>query len=256
MSLHVESYGSGDPLVLLHGWGMHGGVWEPVLPGLASHFRVHCVDLPGYGASPPLAQPTLDGLVQVLSERFTGSLHLCGWSLGGQIALRWAGQSPAQIGKLALIASTPRFVKCEGWSCAVSDTVLQEFADALLQDGMEVLRRFVALQVRGSTRERELLAAMRECLFGRGVPQAQTLLAGLGILRDTDLRSMLAQIGQPALVIAGERDLLTPPAASAWMAHSLPRAIFAEIRGAAHAPFLSHPDMVVRQLVDFLESME
>ena len=50
-AMHVESHGSGAPLVLIHGWGMHGGVWDNVVPQLAQHFSVHCVDLPGHGYS-------------------------------------------------------------------------------------------------------------------------------------------------------------------------------------------------------------
>jgi len=41
MSLHVESVGSGEPLLLIHGWGMHGGVWADVAQKLAADFRVH-----------------------------------------------------------------------------------------------------------------------------------------------------------------------------------------------------------------------
>jgi pimeloyl-[acyl-carrier protein] methyl ester esterase len=47
MSLHVETVGSGDDVVLIHGWGMHGGVWSDVRDALAAHYRVHVVDLPG-----------------------------------------------------------------------------------------------------------------------------------------------------------------------------------------------------------------
>ena len=51
MGLHVASKGSGPDLVLLHGWGMNGGVWDETACALAPYFRVHCVDLPGHGAS-------------------------------------------------------------------------------------------------------------------------------------------------------------------------------------------------------------
>jgi pimeloyl-ACP methyl ester carboxylesterase len=43
--LHVDVIGSGEPLVLLHGWGMHGGVWGDAAQKLAADFQVHC--LPG-----------------------------------------------------------------------------------------------------------------------------------------------------------------------------------------------------------------
>ncbi|MBU1777958.1 MAG: alpha/beta fold hydrolase, partial [Gammaproteobacteria bacterium] len=51
MSLHVESIGSGEPLLLIHGWGMHGGVWTDVAQKLSEDFQVLSVDLPGYGYS-------------------------------------------------------------------------------------------------------------------------------------------------------------------------------------------------------------
>ena len=51
MSLQVERRGDGPDLVLLHGWGMHGGVWDELVPRLAARFRVHVPDLPGHGRS-------------------------------------------------------------------------------------------------------------------------------------------------------------------------------------------------------------
>ena len=53
--VHVESLGAGPPLVLLHGWAMHSGLWGSVPQQLAQRFRVHAVDLPGHGASEPPA---------------------------------------------------------------------------------------------------------------------------------------------------------------------------------------------------------
>jgi pimeloyl-[acyl-carrier protein] methyl ester esterase len=114
------------------------------------------------------------------------------------------------------------------------------------------LRRFIALQLRGSEDERELLAQLRERLFSRGEPDLGALRAGLDILRDADLRAELPAIGQPTLVIAGERDKLTPPEASSWLVQAMPAACLATIAGAAHAPFLSHPDQFVAQLKSFL----
>jgi pimeloyl-ACP methyl ester carboxylesterase len=51
MSLHVEMRGTGAPLLLIHGWGMHGGMWSAVAENLAQDFRVMAVDLPGHGFS-------------------------------------------------------------------------------------------------------------------------------------------------------------------------------------------------------------
>ena len=102
--------------------------------------------------------------------------------------------------------------------------VLEQFAADLEQNHAATLRRFIALQLRGSENERELLARLRERLFNRGEPDMDALRAGLDILRDADLREEVPDIRQPTLVIAGERDKLTPPEASAWLAQTLPRA--------------------------------
>lgn len=264
MNLHVETQGSGAPLLLIHGWGMHGGMWGGVAERLAEHFRVLAVDLPGHGFSvgrdssrhsgdvgmnPDLL---IDSLVDQLSAQFGEPLAVCGWSLGGQIALRWALRYPQQIDRLALVASTPCFVRRPGWECGMAAETLAEFAAALQQDYALTLRRFLALQVRGSERERELLAALRSALMSRGEPDLGALQAGLDILRDCDLRSVLPGIHQPALVVGGERDTLTPPQAAHYLAAQLPNARLALIEGAAHAPFLSHPDEFVEHLMSFL----
>ncbi|MEO6118672.1 MAG: alpha/beta fold hydrolase, partial [Methylotenera sp.] len=48
-NLHIESTGTGPNLVLLHGWGMHGAVWQPLVKKLSKIFTLHLVDLPGMG---------------------------------------------------------------------------------------------------------------------------------------------------------------------------------------------------------------
>lgn len=264
MSLHVDSYGSGAPLLLIHGWGMHGGMWGGVAERLAEHFRVLAVDLPGHGHSSRIEErgarseatdpSALDIIVDELAAQFDEPLSVCGWSLGGQIALRWALRHPQQISRLALVASTPCFVRRPGWEYGMATETLAEFAAALQQDYTLTLRRFLALQVRGSERERELLAALRSALMSRGEPDLGALQAGLDILRDCDLRGALPGIHQPALVIGGERDTLTPPQAAHYLAAQLPNARLAVIEGAAHAPFLSHPDEFVMQLKRFMEN--
>jgi pimeloyl-[acyl-carrier protein] methyl ester esterase len=275
MSLHVDSYGSGAPLLLIHGWGMHGGMWSGVAEQLARHFRVHAVDLPGHGFSAVSGQwpvvskdqdallttdhlpltnqhSLLDAIVDELAAQFAGPLNVCGWSLGGQIALRWAQRQPQQVSRLVMVASTPCFVRRTDWTCAMAAETLAEFAAALQQNYAQILRRFLALQVRGSEQERELLVALRGALFSRGEPDLAALQSGLEILRDCDLRSALPEVNQATLVIAGERDTLTPPQAAQYLAGRLSNAQLALIKGAAHAPFLSHPEEFMEHLIGFL----
>jgi pimeloyl-[acyl-carrier protein] methyl ester esterase len=252
MSLHIESIGNGAPLLLIHGWGMHGGVWEEVAQKLAADLRVHSVDLPGYGHSKARKITTLDSIVGELSAGFDESLAVCGWSLGGQIALHWAAREPDKVRRLILVASTPCFAQRADWTCGMEGDVLKQFAGDLEQNHAATLRRFIALQLRGSENERELLTRLRERLFSRGEPDMAALRAGLDILRDVDLRGDLQHIRQPAMIMAGERDKLTPPEASHYMARTMPSARLVEIAGAAHAPFLSHPEIVVEQIKSFL----
>lgn len=245
MSLHVESTGSGPPLVLLHGWAMHSGLWSPVLPKLASRFRVHLVDLPGHGHSAPTEPYTLAAIAAAVAARCASLPEppiVLGWSLGGAVALQWALDKPDAVAKLVLVSTSPCFVARDDWPHAMSGETLRRFGDELAASYPSTLQRFVTLQVQGSEHVREILAQMRAQLLARGEPSRQSLKDALEVLAAIDLRTRLGAVGQPALVIAGERDTLVPPAAGAWLAATLPAGRLAPIAGAAHAPFLSHPE--------------
>jgi pimeloyl-[acyl-carrier protein] methyl ester esterase len=253
----VESTGRGPPLVLLHGWAMHSGLFAPLLPRLTSRFRVHRVDLPGHGGSATVAPYALDTIVAAVATAVArsagdveGPLTLLGWSLGGAVALRWAHTEPARITRLILTGTTPCFVARPDWPHAMAATTLQRFGDELAVAYRLTLQRFIALQVQGSEHARAVRAQLRDELFARGEPSPETLRAALELLGRTDLRGEVGAIAQPTLVIAGARDALTPPPASEWLARALPRGAFRLIDGAGHAAFLSHPEAFVRAIAD------
>jgi len=272
MNLHVDHYAyvgagkGGTPLVLLHGWGMHGGMWRGVAEQMAQSFDVYAVDLPGHGfscekreegkgnTSTPLLPFSLDSIVEQLSSQFEEPLAVCGWSLGGHVALRWALRHPQQIKRLVLVASTPCFVQLDDWKYALSVEILEEFAENLRHHYALTLKRFLALQVRGGDQEREWLNVLRNSLFSRGEPDLNALQSGLGILRECDQRAALPTVRQATLVLAGERDTLIPQQASQYLAERIPNGKLATIAGAAHAPFLSHPDEFVRLVMDFMSA--
>jgi len=244
-TLHVEATGHGPPLVLLHGWAMHAGIWGPLVPRLARRHRVYAVDLPGHGRSAELPRFTLDAVVETLAARFADTaqpVSLLGWSLGGQLAIRWALSEPQRVGRVALVCTTPRFVAAADWPHAMDGPTLRRFNDELTIAYRLTLKRFLALQVHASEHGRAALATLHDQLFARGEPSRAGLRIGLEVLSSVDLRDRVGAIGAPTLVIAGERDALTPPAAAAWLADAMPSARLVRLAGAAHAPFLSHPD--------------
>ncbi|MEO5699920.1 MAG: pimeloyl-ACP methyl ester esterase BioH [Casimicrobiaceae bacterium] len=255
-SVHVESVGTGAPLVLLHGWAMHGGWWAPLLPDLARRFRVHVVDLPGHGHSRSAGPVTLAGIVAVLATHFAEAtaLPVIGWSLGAMVALAWARCAPTQVGRLLLVGATPRFVCGPDWPHGIDAAVLQRFADELEASYRLTLQRFLSLQLHGANTDRTTLAAMRQQLFARGAPDPAALVAALDILRHADLRAEVHDVSQAALLVAGDRDTLIPPGASRWLATAMPRASLRWIPGAGHVPFLSHRDAFRKTLAEFADA--
>jgi pimeloyl-[acyl-carrier protein] methyl ester esterase len=251
MSLYVESNGSGPDLVLLHGWGMNGAVWDDAACELAQHFRVHCVDLPGHGASHACAPCTLDALTEVLAAALPRRVAVCGWSYGGQVALNWALRVPHQIDRLVLIAATPRFVRGADWEWGIDAAVLEGFAQGLARDCRATLQRFLALQAQGDTHPRAILRRLRGQILAHGEPDAAALGAGLRLLKEIDLRDRLATITQPALILHGERDGLVPLAAGKYLQRVLPDAIIEVYAGTAHAPFLAQPQRAARRIKEF-----
>jgi pimeloyl-[acyl-carrier protein] methyl ester esterase len=253
VSLHVEVRGQGPDVVLLHGWALHGGMWGPWLDELALHVRLHLVDLPGHGHSP--WSPDLAGLAdlaRIVRHVVPPGAALVGWSLGGMIALELARQEKQAASALVLLATTPKFVAGDDWSHGMEAGVLDAFAHGLVEDHRGTVQKFLALQARGDERSVETLRLLRRNLDTHGPPDPRALAAGLRILRAADLRGVLPGIALPTLVIAGQRDRLTPAAAGRALALALPAASFVEIAHGGHAPFLSHGRQVLDEILGFL----
>jgi malonyl-CoA O-methyltransferase len=251
--LYVEKRGQGPDLVLLHGWALHGGMWGPWLEHLATRHRLHVVDLPGHGRS-----PWTDGLVRLpdlaraVSPFVPPGAAVLGWSLGGMVALELARSRPTDLGALVLVATTPCFLKRDDWAGGMEPAVLQGFAGGLRSDHRRTIANFLALQTWGDERATEVLRTLRASLATHGEPDPRALATGLDILRETDLRDALPGIPVPTLVLAGEHDRITPPAAGRELAAALPSAQYREIAKAGHAPFLSHAEEVQEEVTRFL----
>jgi pimeloyl-[acyl-carrier protein] methyl ester esterase len=254
--LFTRSSGSGPDLVLIHGWGLHSGVWDGFVPLLEPYFRVLRVDLPGHGSSGWSGEAMLDEMAAAVLDVAPANAAWLGWSLGGLVAMRAALQAPARVGALLLLASTPCFVRRPNWQCALLPALLDAFADELQQDYLRTLNRFLALQVRGSENSGVVLRVLRTRVLEKGKPAPDALRAGLDILRHTDLRDEVGALACPALVVAGERDTLVPVAAAGATADLMPNAGVAIVPGAGHAPFIARPKVVASLVHDFLQQQD
>lgn len=254
--LHIEVVGDGPPLLLLHGWAMHGGVFAPLLPQLTLRFRVHLVDLPGHGRSRDSALPlALEPVVDAIVARVPHA-PWCGWSLGGLFALHAAATRPEAVDAVALLCASPRFVRedsvqGDGWKYGMSAEIFRDFATGLRDDYRGTLDRFIALEAFGSDDARGELRALRSELFARGEPAAHVLADGLALLETADLRSVLPSLAMPSLWLAGRRDRLVDPRAMRIAAELAPMSGFAQIEHGGHAPFLTHADEVAMHLAGF-----
>jgi pimeloyl-[acyl-carrier protein] methyl ester esterase len=185
-----------------------------------------------------------------LTRRYT----LVGWSLGGQFALDLAAALPAGIERLALIATTPRFLAAPGWRCGTSPALLWKLVTNLHADCERTLAEFLALQVRGCAPRAaaQALTALRTAVALHGAAQPPALMHGLERLRDCDLRSSLPLVRVPTLVMAGRLDRITRAVASRALAAALPKGRYVEFAGAAHVPFLTHTVHFTKVLTEFL----
>jgi pimeloyl-[acyl-carrier protein] methyl ester esterase len=231
------------PLVLLHGWGLNLRVFDPLAAELGDRHPVLRIDLPGHGRSLfDAAATTFEQQAEQLLAQIPERCILVGWSLGGQFALHLAHLVPERVRGLVLIASTPRFVASSDWSAGMKAPYLEAFATRLATGWQGVLEEFLAMQVRGGRDSARVLAELHTALRLHGLPDPRALAAGLGFLRDNDLRTLATNLALPVLLVSGQHDRVTPPAASAWLAQQLRRARHVDIPRAGHAPFLSHVD--------------
>lgn len=252
MSVSVASTGDGDDLVLLHGWGLHGGLFGTVVPLLIRSFRVHVVDLPGHGRSPFDCGPDLNAWAAAVQRVVPDRAAWLGWSLGGLVAMRTALDAAERVSKLVLVGATPRFTTADGWTHAQPVEVVDRFGHELVADFRKTVRDFLTLQSLGDEHAREQVRALRPLLFEHGDPDPRGLAAGLEILRDTDLRAELPSLQSPTLLITGARDRLTPPGAAQAIAALAPNARAVVVPGAAHAPFLNEPAVFANHVTDFV----
>jgi pimeloyl-[acyl-carrier protein] methyl ester esterase len=253
-TLHMDIQGQGDTLVMLHGWGMHSGIWHDLAAALSGHFRVVCIDLPGHGHSPALCPLELEAVSQQILSQVPGASHWLGWSLGASIVMNLAAMAPARVKSMTLLSANPRFVSNQHWLHGIDAQVLARFAKDLQLDYQKTLKKFIALQTLSSTRAGASLKQLCDQLFAAGEPDRDALRQGLGILMHADLRPALQQNDRPCLLVLGERDQLVPVSVTEFYQQLPCRPQVEVIKGAGHASFLSHPQQVSGLVTRFINT--
>jgi pimeloyl-[acyl-carrier protein] methyl ester esterase len=260
--IHTETYGHGKPIVMVHGWGMHTGIWRPFAETLSSRYRVTCVDLPGHGHSGRMSAFDLEHLGPALLAA-VGEEPACwlGWSLGATVALDVASRFPERIDRLLLLAGNPRFVRTHdsaddpGHWPGVSPRVLDAFSSQLIEDARQTLLRFLALQVHGLPNAKAVLKTLKTSVLECPPPDNASLRQGLQMLKETDLRPALAAFDRPVAAILGGRDTLVPHALGAHLKQLQPKLQLHRLEKAGHVPFLTHQEQLLSIITGFMESV-
>lgn len=253
--LDVQVRGSGPAVVMLHGWGLHSGVWDGLAGSLAQRYTLYLADLPGHGRNRESQLPLQpDAVVEDLHRipAIRDGAGWLGWSLGGLIALQAAVAGAGPMRWLTLLAASPSFVERPHWPHGMDETVFRTFADDLAQNHEQTLARFMALEVHGARDAKALLRRLRAIAASRPAPGRAALDQGLEVLLTTDLTRALGNVDCPTAVIGGRRDRLVSPGAIEATAEAMDQAGAHLIPGAGHAPHLGHR----AQILDIIESLE
>ncbi len=215
------------PLVLLHGWGVHSKIWQPLMASLQEHFEVHLLDLPGYGADHQYCGVySLEATANRLLDQAPEQAIWVAWSLGGTIALHAALTSPHRFLGLQLVSVTPRFRGDSNWQFGVHPAAIESLIGRFLFSYPDGLKRFLMMQ----STDRRLVRSVYESLAAMESPADEILEASLQLLVETDLRDRsgfqnLARdsnpLSMPTQVVYGNSDLIVAPEASQFLDRQL-----------------------------------
>jgi len=262
IELYYEDHGSGDPVVLIHGYPLSGASWEKQLSALLSAgHRVITYDRRGFGKS---SQPTtgynydtfaedLHKLVRHLNLR---DFALVGFSMGGGEVARYIGKYGSKgVSKAVFISSVPPYLlktadNPDGVDAGVFDGIQKAVAADRYAFFTEFFKNFFNTDVfLGKRISQEAVQASWNVAAGAS---ATASLACVPTWHE-DFRADLGRIEVPALVIHGDADRIVPINASGQKTAKLVKgARLIVIKDGPHAVNWTHADEVNAELVNFL----
>jgi len=248
MDIAYARAGTGAPLLLLHALGLDRGSWDPVMPLLTAAFDVIAVDLPGFGASPPLpGEPSpavlAAAVAEFLDEIGVAHPHVAGNSLGGWVSLELAALRP--VASLTLVAPaglwrgpTPLYnrvsLRATRWMAAHAGRLLSRLV------GLRLFRALVLGQSHG--RPGRLTPE-----YARATIHAIGTCPGFdGALAGTLRRRYTAgpPLGAPVTVAFGTRDRVLLRRQSRHVEQLPPGARVVSLKGCGHIAMADDPQAV------------
>jgi pimeloyl-ACP methyl ester carboxylesterase len=239
------------PLVLIHGIGADGRMFNPFVARLADCARIVVWNLPGYGGKPLDGPLDFPGLAAALAADLDAlrieRAVLLGHSIGGMVVQELAATFPERVLALVLSATTAVFGSRDG-------TFQRDFVKARvgpLDAGLTMaeMAAEAAPRLVGSSAAPEAAPTLAKLMSE--VPQA-TFRAAIQCLVTFDRRADLPRIAVPTLLIVGEEDTNAPLKSMTRMAETIPGARLEVLRGIGHLAPLECPDRYARIVRRFL----
>ena len=261
--IYVKDWGSGRPVILIHGWPLSSDSWDPQMMALAdAGFRAIAYDRRGFGRSgQPWSGYDYDTLSDDLADvmKATGAesnVSLVGFSMGGGEVARYMSRHQGRgVISAALISSVvPYMLKTDDNPDGTPEEKLQEIADGIKKDRPAFLQSFfkdffgegyLTSPVSSATIDWAWRLAMQAGL--------KPTLACAESFGHTDFRPDLASFGVPTLVLHGTADETVPiDAAGRTAAAGIANSQLVEYDGAPHGLFATEGDRLTQDLLTFL----
>jgi proline-specific peptidase len=258
IKLYYEEQGKGAPLVLISGFGADHAGWDAIFPTLAQHYRVIRFDNRGAGQSdaPDEAydmEMMADDTAALLDHLQIEQAHVCGHSMGTSIALSFALKYPQKINKMILCNGYPKINVLSTMVFDVVDRLVDaETASSILND-LFIPWCYSNVTLSDLDNHPEV-RARNEYFKTTKCPQTLTGFKGqLAALLSFDISNELQKINMPTLLIAGDKDILTPPEDSQFLAERIPSAQLHIVHDTGHTSFAEKPQESAEVIHNFLQ---
>jgi non-heme chloroperoxidase len=255
--LYVEDVGTGKPVVFIHGWPVNHKMFEYQFSQLPKHgFRCIGIDLRGFGQSDkPWCDYTYDQFAddvrQVLDALDLKDVTLCGFSMGGAIAIRYMAKYAAhRVKKLVLMgAAAPVFTQRPDYPYGFKAANVDGLIDQCYQDRAKMLENFGNIFFYDTKKLSQKLQDWFHSLGMQALPHA-TVMSAIQ-LRDQDLRGDLASITVPTLIMQGKEDKICPFAFAEQLQQGIKHAELVVFEKSGHGLFWDEQAKFNAELIRF-----